>query len=310
MKYIYVEHDDIEQFSEHMFVDANVYQMSQGPSIGFRKSLVLENTTLFYRQESAALLATCSSLPDQFLIAIPLLDIVVNGRELTMEELFVIGPDEIIHHPIPEDFQAFGICFTREQASQYLSPELLDVITSNAEAIRTNKVALPFIAEFKAEAVTLFERLFAIREIASRQQIMDYEKALFGLIERLFSPLLQNNKNRGHFNGSRRNIVSRAIDYIVENELDDISVQELADKCYCSMRSLEYAFKSIYQITPKQYLSVRRLHIVRDKIKSQEFTNLKDLMLDMGISNPGRFSAQYYKLFGEYPRETWRRFKL
>ena len=310
MKYIYVEHEDIEQFREHMFVDANVYQMSQGPLHAFRKSLILDNVSLFYRQEGAAIVATCLNLPDQFLLAIPLLDIIVNGKELTMEQLFVIAPDEVIHHPVPEDFQAFGICFTKNQALQYLSAELLQAITKNAEAIRANKIALPFIAEFKTRVIALYEDLFANREQVNAEQIADYEKTLFLLLEQLFAPLLHQSKGTGHFIGSRRNIVSRAIEYIVENDIDDIPVQELADKCYCSMRSLEYAFKSIYQITPKQFLTIRRLHIVRDKIKAQEFATLKDLMLDMGISNPGRFSAQYFKLFAEYPKETWSRFKV
>lgn len=309
MKYIYVEHEDIEQFREHMFVDANVYQMSQGPLQAFRKSLVLDNVSLFYRQEGAAIVATCLNLPDQYLVSIPLLDIIVNGKELTMEQLFVIAPNEVIHHPIPEDFQAFGICFSKKQAQRYLSSDLLNAISKNSEAVRANKIALPFIAEFKANVIALYEELFEKRELLNAEQISEYEKQLFLLIEQLFSPLLQNSKSTGHFIGSRRNIVSRAIEYIIDNDIDDIPVQELADKCFCSMRSLEYAFKSIYQITPKQFLTIRRLHIVRGKIKAQEFVTLKDLMLDMGISNPGRFSAQYFKLFAEYPKETWSRFK-
>ena len=253
MKYIYVEHEDIEQLREHMFVDANVYQMSQGPLHAFRKSLILNNVSLFYRQESAALVATCLNLPEQFLVAIPLLDIIVNGKELTVEQLFVIAPDEIIHHPVPEDFQAFGICFTKDQALQYLPAELLMAISKNAEAIRANKIALPFIVEFKSKVIELYEEIFANRESITAEQSQEHEKALFKLVEELFWPLLQHAKTSSHFIGSRRNIVSRAIEYIVENDVDDIPVQELADKCYCSMRSLEYAFKSIYQTAQSSF---------------------------------------------------------
>ena len=292
-----------------MFVDASVYQMSKGPLHAFRKSLVLEHVSLFYRQERAALVATCSSQADQFLIAIPLLDIVVNGRDLTTDHLFVIGPDETIHHPVPEQFQTFGICFTYQQAVKYLSPELLQAISNYSEEIRAHKIELPYISEFKRRSIDLYEQLFAVRENISKAEITEREEVLFGLIERLFSPLLMLSKPRSQRNGSRKNIVSRAIEHIVENDITDIPVQEWADKCYCSMRSLEYAFKTMYQITPKQFLSIRRLHIVRGKIKAQEFGSLKDLMSHIGVSNPGRFSAQYFNLFGEYPKQTWSKHK-
>lgn len=309
MKYIYVEHEDTEHLREHMFVNASVYQMSKGPLHAFRKSLILEHVTLFYRQERAAIAAMYSSHPDQFVIAIPLLDIIINGRNLTTDQLFVIGPDEIIHHPGPEQFQMFGICFNYQQACKYLSPELLQAISSYSESIRANKVELPFISRFKSQCIDLYETLFANRELASKREIVEYEESIFALIEKLFTPLLDVTKPSSQFTGSRRNIVSRAIEHIVDNDITDIPVQEWADKCYCSMRSLEYAFKSIYKITPKQFLSIRRLHIVRSKIKSQEFASLKDLMSHIGVSNPGRFSAQYFNLFGEYPKQTWSRYK-
>lgn len=309
MKYVYVEHEDIKHFSENMLVNANVYQVSHGKLQSFRKSLVLEHSTLFYRQTAASLVANYSTVSQQYLIVLPLLDTMVNGKDLTLEQLFVIGPNEIIHHAIPEGFQTFGIGFSHQQASRYLSDRLLELISDAAEAIRANKIKLPFIAEFKSRSIRLYEDLYAIREQATAETIAEYEKSLFLLIEQLFSPLLKQTRLKNYLNSSRRNIVSRAIEYIVDNDLTDVPVQELASKCYCSMRSLEYAFKSIYQITPKQFLSLRRLHIVREKIKAQEFASLKDLMSHIGVSNPGRFSAQYFKLFGEYPRETWSRYK-
>lgn len=309
MKYIYVEHEDIKHFSENMLVNANVYQITYGQLQSFRKSLVLDNCTLFYRQSAGSLVANYSNVAQQFLIVLPLLDSMVNGKELTLEQLFLIGPNEVIHHAIPEGFQTFGIGFSYQQASRYLSDKLLQAIGDGAEAIRSNKIKLPFMAEFKERSIKLYEQLYALRDKASAEEIAELEKSLFALIEQLFTPLLKHTKLKSYLNSSRRNIVSRAIEHIVDNDLTDIPVNELADKCYCSMRSLEYAFKSIYKITPKQFLSVRRLHIVREKIKDQEFASLKDLMSHIGVSNPGRFSAQYFKLFGEYPRETWSRHK-
>ena len=309
MKYIYVEHEDIKHFSENMLVNANVYQITYGQLQSFRKSLVLDNCTLFYRQSAGSLVANYSNVSQQFLIVLPLLDSMVNGKALTLDQLFLIGPNEVIHHAIPEGFQTFGISFSQQQAAKYLSENLLQAISDGAEAVRSNKIKLPFIAEFKEQAIALYEKLYAVRDKISADDIAQHERALFELIEKLFTPLLKHSKLKSYLNSSRRNIVSRAIEHIVDNDLTDIPVNELADKCYCSMRSLEYAFKSIYKITPKQFLSVRRLHIVREKIKDQEFASLKDLMSHIGVSNPGRFSAQYFKLFGEYPRETWSRHK-
>src|SRR5215471_15238683 len=72
-------------------------------------------------------------------------------------------------------------------------------------------------------------------------------------------------------------------------------------------RTLLRAFQHYLQITPKRYLKLRQLNLVRRALNAQETSSATDIMADFGVTEFGRFANDYKRLFHELPSETLRR---
>lgn len=102
--------------------------------------------------------------------------------------------------------------------------------------------------------------------------------------------------------------VRRAEQYIEAHLAEPIRVEKLAEVAGTSSRALFEAFKRFRDTTPMRFVRVRRLHTIRDRIIAGESdVPLQTLAAQWGFSHPGRFSAEYAKLFGELPSDTMRR---
>nr|WP_240152840.1 helix-turn-helix domain-containing protein [Photobacterium alginatilyticum] len=102
----------------------------------------------------------------------------------------------------------------------------------------------------------------------------------------------------------RHAIVTRALEYINSNNNIFLSVPDIAEQCYCSIRTLEYAFKQLLSVTPKQYLTIRRMYMIRQELTFKNCINITQVLNLYGVINQGRFSKDYFKMFGEYPKNT------
>ena len=73
-------------------------------------------------------------------------------------------------------------------------------------------------------------------------------------------------------------------------------------------RTLNYAFREIFGVTPKEYLQVTRLDGVRKDLHRREpSAKISDIANKWGFWHMGQFAADYRRQFGELPSETTRR---
>lgn len=104
----------------------------------------------------------------------------------------------------------------------------------------------------------------------------------------------------------RKNAVLLAREYI-ETHLDrPIGLETLARKTGVSTRTLESAFREVYDTTPLRYIKLRRLHRVRRhllQIDDRKFT-VAEIAKKCGFSHMSYFSRDYKALFAEYPSDT------
>ncbi len=84
---------------------------------------------------------------------------------------------------------------------------------------------------------------------------------------------------------------------------------ELAAMVEVSMRTLEYHFKKVFEMTPSIFLHRLRLNAVHRKLLQADpsLVTVSELASKYGFMHPGRFSLLYRELFGEKPSETLRR---
>jgi AraC family ethanolamine operon transcriptional activator len=106
----------------------------------------------------------------------------------------------------------------------------------------------------------------------------------------------------------RRAAVRRALEY-VRASTARITTLELTHRTEVSRRTLEYGFRELLGVTPAQYLRLHRLNGVHRDLADADprSSTVTNLALRWGFRHPGRFAAQYQRLFGVLPSETLRK---
>ena len=106
----------------------------------------------------------------------------------------------------------------------------------------------------------------------------------------------------------RDHSVRRALELIRERPRDPLTVRDLCQAAEVSERTLRYAFRDLYGVSPKQYLQAHRLAGVRRDLRDFAVRGrIADVANRWGFWHMGQFAADYRRQFGELPSETLRR---
>ncbi|GAA1941502.1 helix-turn-helix transcriptional regulator [Nocardioides hwasunensis] len=98
--------------------------------------------------------------------------------------------------------------------------------------------------------------------------------------------------------------IRRAVRVIEERAHEDLSLADLALACRVTPRTLQYAFRRHLGCTPASYLRRVRLDLARQSLRDGSSSSVGDVAARFGFFNPGRFAADYRRLFDEYPKDT------
>lgn len=85
-----------------------------------------------------------------------------------------------------------------------------------------------------------------------------------------------------------------------------LTVARLCREFQVSERSLHYAFQHAVQMSPMAYFRVKRLHAVRQQLKSLDPTaaTIREVANAWGFWHTGEFAAAYWREFAELPSAT------
>jgi len=113
-------------------------------------------------------------------------------------------------------------------------------------------------------------------------------------------------RNRGRSPHAHAAIVKRARDYISEHLGAPIALDDIATAAYASRRTLYRAFGEMLNDTPQSYVRRLRLHRIRHDLATdaERACTIALVATQWGMSELGRMSGWYRKLFGERPSET------
>ncbi|MBT2501032.1 AraC family transcriptional regulator [Curtobacterium sp. ISL-83] len=131
----------------------------------------------------------------------------------------------------------------------------------------------------------------------------DVARSLFGLYRFEGEPLPQGF-------GDRRNAHLRAaVDFIHEHTADSLTVSDIALAADLSVRGLQESFQRSLGRTPMNYLRQVRLRRAHADLLTAdpETTSVAAVASRWGFTHLGRFSSEYRKQFGDYPKRTLRR---
>ncbi|PYY31648.1 MULTISPECIES: AraC family transcriptional regulator [unclassified Curtobacterium] len=110
--------------------------------------------------------------------------------------------------------------------------------------------------------------------------------------------------------GERRNARLRAaVEFLHEHAGEPLSVSDIARAADLSVRALQESFQRTLDRTPMNYLREVRLRQVHDDLVAAEpgTASVADIASRWGFTHMGRFSGEYLRRFGEYPRQTLRK---
>lgn len=100
----------------------------------------------------------------------------------------------------------------------------------------------------------------------------------------------------------------KAISYLDSCTTDFPTVYELCLIAGASQRTLEYAFKEKYGVTPQDYMKKQRLNKIHQALiyADPKQNKVLEIAHQFGVWHMGQFSIDYKKLFGVLPSETLR----
>lgn len=231
----------------------------------------------------------------------------INWRNhgITGDTLFVFPPDGELDSLTYDDFDVFPLSLSEEFLNQtcelFELPDIKTLINKN-EVFQCDPKKL---TELRSWLQSIYDQLMtgtvAIRNTHYLKQIeRDLADRLVRILAEQHQPVRKKTLRK-------RDIALRAAeDYIDKSGIEVITVPELCLVTDVSERTLEYAFRERYNMTPKSYTLNHRLNNVRKKLRKAEPVTgiISEIAHQYGFWHMGQFSADYKKLFAELPSKT------
>ena len=143
----------------------------------------------------------------------------------------------------------------------------------------------------------------AAKGIAGRFMMDEIQEQVMSILIRVFR--LQFPGPRSEYQASQ-NKLGKVLEFIRDHDQEPLLVADLCNYMKVSERGLQVLFKSQLGMTPKAYLTGRRLSGVHRTLWRCDpaSSSVSDVINDWGYWHMGNFAAYYRKMFGELPSET------
>lgn len=120
--------------------------------------------------------------------------------------------------------------------------------------------------------------------------------------------LIYLNSSKGYSNNyperKRDCALSLAVDYIQNHLEDTIRIDHLCSNANVSERTLDYAFKEKYQVSPIEYIKAIKLNEVKKELIHSNEQHISSIAAKYGFWHMGQFAADFKKRFGALPSEV------
>jgi len=243
---------------------------------------------------------------NEFLITVPLDQryTKTNGVEILSGGFNILAPRETVHivNSVNSSKSTLNIGIPEASLERYLDQEKVAYITNNAVSIRTQIYQSQEFYHAQKEMAVYIDNILSHPINYNLQALLDIEDTLYAYIVSLMTKCIKGQHVQNQPFNKRLAIVKRAIEYIDSSSLLHISIPTILQHTFCSVRSLEYAFNNILGTSPKRYLILRRMHLIKKQLLSNPEYKIKDIVSQYGIVNLGRFAHDFNTLFGEYPK--------
>jgi AraC family ethanolamine operon transcriptional activator len=104
----------------------------------------------------------------------------------------------------------------------------------------------------------------------------------------------------------RQRGLRRAVEYLRSTDTGLVTVADVCRVAQVSERTLEYAFRETFGLSPLRFLHLRCYHAIRRDLLAADpnTATVTEIAQSNGFYQMGRFAARYKLLFGESPSQT------
>ncbi len=105
---------------------------------------------------------------------------------------------------------------------------------------------------------------------------------------------------------TRQGGLRRAVEYLRSTDSRSVTVADLSAVARVTQRTLEYAFRDNFGMSPLGFLNLRRYHATRRDLLAGDRSSVKvrEIAQLNGFYQMGRFAVRYKAMFGESPSQT------
>lgn len=305
---------DFDQYANSMLKwDIEFNQLVGGQFRGSFKQIILPNVIVqkFYLNKSQSIRGTAPEGYYNFSLGIiPQGKTIWRGKQLSDNEIAVYPMSAELEGITPNDFNSYEIAISKKllrKVSNYLGIDDLDNYLKFDEICRCDPLK---INRFRYLLNTHINYKFVDPLVCPKREFI--KQAEYEVAESLLKTIIISESNIGYLQtDNRMKAVGKVEELIADMNDDRLTVLDLCEAVKVSQRTLEYAFKNKFNITPKQYLNRMRLNKVRRTLQNPDVQNTKiiDAANQYGFWHMGQFAKDYKKLFGELPSDTLKKLK-
>jgi AraC family ethanolamine operon transcriptional activator len=299
-----IESFDVEEQSETSALHLYIEQLSPGPlhsSIEF----VQTDGLLVYRQHLNRRIHASGASPDGYVMigttASRKSRVDWNGLALSNRRLAFAGPATDLDFSVFEDSEPVVLLVKPQLLRRYLGEEATAEMLGAGHALECDP---RFNRRLIHSAGLIIDRYLAHGELLKNKREREMVEA--ELIETFAEITVAEDARSGRNTKPKRSqALRRAIEY-ANSVNGPIPIPALAEAAGVSQRTLEYAFRETFGVTPAKYLRWSRMNRLHRAVLEGEpgSTNITTMAAKFGFSELGRLAVEYRRLFGESPSAT------
>ena len=224
-----------------------------------------------------------------------------RGKEIDGQTLSLFPPDGELYSVSNGSFRVFTLSISfrlLEKALGMVRSIKVEGWLKAEQVWKVSSIRMQRIRELVRKLVTTGTET---RDFRSRE--LELELAL----EILNSMDLNNSSKIGNRN-KRDGALVKCLELIRAVPRDGIlSLSDLCKESLVSERTLQYAFKDRFGLTPKEYMKNYNLRMVKNRLdQGLQHTKIRDVAGEFGFWHMGQFASDYKRHFGELPSESMR----
>jgi AraC family ethanolamine operon transcriptional activator len=238
------------------------------------------------------------------ILANPQISIHWRNIDISGDMLFIFPEGGELNSISQPDFNAYVMSLSEEKLNAHC--DLLDLpdirtLINNNEAFQCRS---EMMAGFRHWLHTVKLELTALDSSVRDQHYLHHIEQ--EMIDRILMILTENHVVTKDRSRKRDIALSIAENIIFEPGREDITITELCDAANISERTLEYAFRERYGMTPKKFSLVYRLNRVRKQLRKTEpgTALVSEIARQYGLWHMSQFATDYRRHFGESPSAT------